>query len=71
MSLTTYTARHTAVTVLVRAGVPLSDIKDMLGHSSIKTTESYVASLDIETRINNARKLERTELAPKKRTRAK
>ena len=70
VTLTTYTARHTAVTVLVRSGVPLSDIKDMLGHSSIKTTESYVASLDIDTRINNAKKLER-KLVIKKKARQK
>ncbi len=33
--------RHTFATFLVRDGVPLEDIKELLGHSSIKETEIY------------------------------
>lgn len=33
--------RHTFATYLVRDGVPLEDIKELLGHSSIKETEIY------------------------------
>jgi integrase/recombinase XerD len=46
--VTTYTARHTAATMLLRAGADLVYIRDVLGHSSVKTTENYVASLDLE-----------------------
>lgn len=33
--------RHTAASWLAQDGVPLYDIKDLLGHGSIKTTERY------------------------------
>jgi len=46
--VTTYTARHTAATLLYRAGANLIDIKDALGHASVTTTEEYLASLDVE-----------------------
>ena len=40
--LTTYVARHSYATVLKRAGVPTSIIKETLGHSSEKITEIYL-----------------------------
>lgn len=46
--VTTYTARHTAATTLLRGGRNLVDIRDALGHSSVKTTENYLASLNLE-----------------------
>lgn len=33
--------RHTAATWLVQAGVPIYDVKDLLGHESVATTEIY------------------------------
>lgn len=33
--------RHTCASWLVSAGVPLADVRDVLGHSSIKMTERY------------------------------
>ena len=35
-------------TTLMRAGVPIYDISQALGHRDIKTTIHYIASLDIE-----------------------
>jgi integrase/recombinase XerD len=47
MKLTTYTARHTFATVTMNNGARLAYIRDALGHSSIQTTENYLASLDL------------------------
>lgn len=47
-SVTTYTARHTVATTLIRNKVPLSAIKDILGHAAESTTERYVNSIDFE-----------------------
>jgi integrase len=33
--------RHTCATWLVTAGVPLSEVRDLLGHSSVVVTERY------------------------------
>ena len=55
--ITTYTARHTYVTVLRNEGVPVSMISPMLGHTSVTTTEIYLADLESENRAKNARLL--------------
>lgn len=41
-------ARDCFATTLMRKGVPIYDISQALGHSDIKTTIHYLASLDIE-----------------------
>ncbi len=51
--LSTYTARHTAATLLKNAGVPISFIGEMLGHSDIKTTMNYLKSFESEQRKKN------------------
>jgi len=33
--------RHTCAAWLVTAGVPLTEVRDLLGHSSVKMTERY------------------------------
>ena len=48
--ITTYVARHTYATVLRNEGVPISIISPMLGHSSVTTTEIYLADLESEYR---------------------
>ncbi|RGQ47263.1 hypothetical protein DWX51_19250 [Bacteroides uniformis] len=50
----TYVARHTYATVLRNEGVPVSIISPMLGHTSITTTEIYLADLESENRARNA-----------------
>ena len=42
VSLTTYVARHTYATTLMRKGVNIAFISESLGHTSLKTTESYL-----------------------------
>lgn len=52
--ITTYVARHTYATVLRNEGVPIPIISPMLGHSSVTTTEIYLADLESEYRAKNA-----------------
>lgn len=44
--ITSYTARHSFSTVLKRSGAPMEYISESLGHSSFKTTQSYLDSFD-------------------------
>lgn len=55
--ITTYTARHTYATVLRNEGVPVAMISPRLGHTSVTTTEIYLADLESENRAKNARLL--------------
>ncbi|GIG40740.1 tyrosine-type recombinase/integrase [Cellulomonas phragmiteti] len=43
-----HAARHTAASNLVRAGVPLSVVKEIMGHSTIAITQLYVTTTDTE-----------------------
>ena len=47
---TTYVARHTFSTVLKRSGASTEQIQEALGHTDIKTTESYLDSFERETK---------------------
>ncbi|RPE13436.1 site-specific integrase [Chitinophaga lutea] len=44
--VTTYVARHTFSTILKRSGVSTEFIQESLGHTSMKTTESYLDSFE-------------------------
>ena len=44
--VTTYTARHSFATTLKRSGVNVSFISEAMGHADIKTTESYLGSIE-------------------------
>lgn len=46
--VTTYTARHSFSTVLKRSGASIEFISESLGHSNLKTTESYLDSFEDE-----------------------
>lgn len=48
--VTTYFARHSFATVLQRSGVSTSFISEALGHSNIKTTQSYLAGFEDESK---------------------
>ncbi len=48
-TLTTYVGRHSFATIARNKKIPVEAIKEMLGHSSIKTTQTYLASLPSKT----------------------
>lgn len=52
--ISSYTARHSFATVLKRSGANIAYISESMGHSSIKTTENYLASFEQEERQRNA-----------------
>lgn len=56
--ITTYYARHSAATQLLRNSVPIAHISQMLGHKSIVTTQVYLGSFDIQQKREFAKKLE-------------
>lgn len=47
VKITTYFARHSAATFLLRNNVPIAHISEMLGHKSILTTQTYLGTFDI------------------------
>lgn len=53
-NVTTYTARHSFASTLKRKGANISYISDCLGHTDIRTTESYLSSFEKEDRTKNA-----------------
>ena len=55
--ITTYSARHSFATTLKRSGANVSLISEMLGHSSLKTTQRYLDSFENETLENVAKAL--------------
>ncbi len=46
--LSTYVARHSFATILKNSGAPIAFIGETLGHTSTKTTESYLKSFETE-----------------------
>jgi integrase/recombinase XerD len=48
--VTTYAARHSFATILQRSGASISFISESLGHGSLKTTQSYLAGFEDETK---------------------
>lgn len=57
MKLTTYVARHSFATILVRSGAPLKLASQTLGHQNLSTTEKYFAGFDITTQAQYIRAL--------------
>lgn len=55
ISLTTYVGRHSQATIMKKAGVSTSVIKEIMGHSSEKVTQIYLDSFDNE-QIDDAMK---------------
>ena len=48
LSLTTYVARHSFATILLRNGAPMTFASQSLGHSNVITTQKYFAGFDLE-----------------------
>jgi len=46
-AVTTYWARHTYASLLKDSGIPVDMIRELLGHSDVKTTEHYLKRFDI------------------------
>ncbi len=44
--VTTYTARHSFATILLRSEAPIAFISQSLGHTNISTTEAYLGSFE-------------------------
>lgn len=57
--VTTYYARHSFATILKRSGFSTEVISESLGHSNIKTTNSYLDSFDSEVQKDIAERLVR------------
>lgn len=56
-NLTSYSARHSFATILKRSGISTEFISEALGHSNVKTTQSYLASFEDESRLEAVKKL--------------
>lgn len=52
MKLTTYVARHSFASILVRNGAPLALASQTLGHLNILTTQRYFAGFDLVAQRN-------------------
>jgi integrase/recombinase XerD len=57
IKLTTYTARHSFATMLVRGGAPLAFASQTLGHSNIITTPRYFAGFDLKAHAEYTKSL--------------
>ena len=56
-NVTCYVARHTFSTVMKRSGASTEFIQEALGHTNIKTTESYLDSFEKEMKKEFANRL--------------
>lgn len=55
-SLSTYVARHSWASIARQKGIPIELISECMGHSSLKVTSIYIASLD-NSRLDQANKI--------------
>lgn len=56
MPLTTYVARHTWASIARDMNISIAIISQGMGHTSLKTTQVYLNSIDT-SRINEANKM--------------
>jgi len=57
LALTTYVARHSFATILLRSGAPISFASQSLGHSNVITTQKYFAGFESEAQAEYAKAL--------------
>lgn len=50
LPITTYVARHSFSTMLLRSGASVEFISESLGHSDIKTTRNYLSGFDLDAK---------------------
>lgn len=55
--ITTYVSRHSFATIMKFSNAPTSFIQEQLGHTSVVTTENYLASFDLDTKREYSKKL--------------
>jgi integrase/recombinase XerD len=55
--VTSYVARHSAATILLKAKEPIKHISDLLGHTDIKTTQDYLGEFGSGQKDEAAAKL--------------
>ena len=55
--ITSYVARHSFASVLKRSGASTEFISESLGHSSMRTTENYLADFELEAKREQAKSL--------------
>lgn len=51
--LTFYSLRHTFCTQLLRAGVNIEDVRDRMGHTDIRTTQTYLHAEDASAHVED------------------
>lgn len=47
-AITTYWARHSYANLQKQSGASVEEIRELLGHSDMRTTEAYLKRFDIE-----------------------
>ncbi|HVU97311.1 MAG TPA: site-specific integrase [Puia sp.] len=57
LTLTTYVARHSFATILLRSGAPMTFASQSLGHSNVITTQKYFAGFDLEAQAEYTKAL--------------
>lgn len=57
IKLTSYVARHSFATILVRSGVPLAFASQSLGHTNILTTQKYFGGFDLAAQVEYTKAL--------------
>lgn len=50
---TAHSLRHTAAINALKAGATIFEVKEMLGHTSVNTTQIYLSAIEAETRLVN------------------
>ena len=55
--ITTYSARHSFATILLRSGASTEFISEALGHSNVKTTQNYLAGFEDDFKKQAAKAL--------------
>jgi len=57
LPLTTYVARHSFATILLRSGAPIMFASQSLGHSNVITTQKYFAGFDLDAQAEYTKAL--------------